>query len=153
VAEIGRGLADYGATGALMWSPYFLGLLAEVLGRAGRVEDGLKAVDDALSLVERTGVRWIEADLHRLRGEQLSVGPEPRMLEAEACFRRALAVAGEQGALVWELRAATGLARSLWDQGGRRREVRDLVASVYGRFIEGFDAPDLRDVKVVMEEL
>jgi predicted ATPase len=113
----------------------------------------LKAVDDALSLVERTGVRWIEADLHRLRGELLAAGPEPRLMEVEACFRRALAVAGEQGALMWELRAATGLARSLRDQGGRRREVRDLLASVYGRFTEGFDAPDLRDAKVVMEEL
>jgi class 3 adenylate cyclase/predicted ATPase len=162
VAEIRRGLADYGATGARMWSPYFLGLLAEVLGRAGRVGGGLKAVDDALSLVERTGVRWIEADLHRLRGELLAAGAEPRLLEAEACFRRALAVAREQGALMWELRAATSLARSLarslgerpvGDQGGRRREIRDLLASVLGRFTEGFDAPDLRDARAVMEEL
>jgi class 3 adenylate cyclase/predicted ATPase len=153
VAEIRRGLADYGATGARMWSPYFLGLLAEVLGRAGRVGDGLKAVDDALALVERTGVRWIEADLHRLRGELLAAGPEPRLLEAEACCRRALAIAREQGALMWELRAATSLARVSRDQRERRREIRDLLASVFGRFTEGFDAPDLRDAKAVMEEL
>jgi predicted ATPase len=153
VAEIGKGLADYGATGALMWSPYFLGLLAEALDRAGRVGDGLKAVAEALSLAERTGVRWIEADLHRLRGDLLAAGEEPRLVEAEACFRRALEVAREQGALMWELRAATGLARCLRDQGGRRREVRDLLASIYGGFTEGFDAPDLRDAKAMLEEL
>jgi predicted ATPase len=161
VAEIRRGLADYGATGARMWSPYFLGLLAEVLGRAGQVGDGLKAIDDALGLVERTGVRWIEADLHRLRGELLAAGPEPRLSEAEACFRRALAIAREQGALMWELRAATSLARSVarglgkrhvGNQGVKRREIRDLLASVFGRFTEGFDAPDLRAAKAVMEE-
>jgi predicted ATPase len=54
---------------------------------------------------------------------------------------------------MWELRAATSLARSLRDQGGRRQEIRDLLASVFGRFTEGFDAPDLRDAKAVMEEL
>jgi predicted ATPase len=113
----------------------------------------LKVVAEALNLAERTGVRWIDADLHRLRGELLVAGAEPRLVEAEACFRCGVDVAREQGALMWELRASTGLARSLRGQGGKWREVHDLLASICGRFTEGFDAPDLRDAKAMLEEL
>ena len=77
IAEIRRGLRDYGATGAEMWSPYFLGLLAEALGLAGQAAAGLSVAVDALDRVNRTGARWIEANLHRLRGELLLGLPEP----------------------------------------------------------------------------
>jgi predicted ATPase len=77
---------------------------------------------------------------------------EPQRPEAEVSFRRALAIAGEQGAKVWELRAATSLAR-MWQDQGRRAEARDLLAPVYGRFTEGFDMRDLRDAKALLDEL
>src|SRR5690242_19428536 len=126
-----------------MWSPYFLGLLAEAQGRACQAESGLRFATDALDHVVRTGARWIEAELHRLRGELLLALPEPEPFEVEACFRRALAVAREQGAKLWELRAATNLAR-WWRERGQRSDACKLLASVYGWFTEGFDAPDLR---------
>jgi class 3 adenylate cyclase/predicted ATPase len=98
IAVIRRGLADYRATGAELFSPYFLALLADAHGRADQAAIGLSLLADALDGVERTGVRWIEAELHRLRGELLLALPEPEEGEAEACFHRALAVAREQNA-------------------------------------------------------
>jgi class 3 adenylate cyclase/predicted ATPase len=152
VAETRRGLAAYAATGAEMWSPYFLGLLAEASGQAGQVTAGLEAAADALQRVERTGARWIEAELHRLRGELLLARPEPDRAEAEASLRRALAVARAQGAKLWELRAATKLAAS-WAERGKRADARDFLASVHGWFTEGFEAPDLRAAGTLLEEL
>jgi predicted ATPase len=96
-------------------------------------------------------VRWIEAELHRLGGELRLATPEPDQSEAEACFRRALAVAHEQQAKLWELRAATSLAR-LW-QDQRRNEAHDLLAPIYGWFTEGFDTPDLKQAKALLHEL
>ena len=152
IAEIRRGLADYGATGAERWSPYFLGLLAEALGRAGQATAGLSLAADAVERAVRTQARWIEADLHRLRGELLLLPPQLRQPEAEASFRRAIAVAQEQSARWWELRAATGLAR-LWRDQGKRAEARALLAPVHGWFTEGFDTPDLKDAKTLLDEL
>jgi predicted ATPase len=152
VAGIRRGLAAYAATGAEMWSPYFLGLLAEALGWAGQAAAGLDTAGDALQRVERTGASWIEADLHRLRGELLLAQPEPDRAEAEASFRRSLAVARAQGAKLWGLRAATRLAK-LHSEQGRRADARDLLASVHGWFTEGFETPDLRAAGMLLEEL
>jgi class 3 adenylate cyclase/predicted ATPase len=153
MAEITRGLTDYGATGAEMWSPYFLGLLAEVQGRAGQAEAGLSTAADALKLAERTGVRWIEAELHRNRGELLLLLSEPDELQAESCFRQAMDVAREQGAPMWELRAATSLAHLWRDRMRKTHEARDLLAPIYNYFTEGFDAPDLRQAKTFLDEM
>jgi class 3 adenylate cyclase/predicted ATPase len=152
IPEIRQGLADYAATGAEMWSPYFLGLLAEAQGRASHAREGLSLVDDALDRCARTGVRWIEAELHRIRGELLLTGVKSQRAQAEGCFRRALAVAREQRASLWELRAATSLAR-LWRDHARRREARDLLTPLYSRFAEGLDTPDRREVKVLLDDL
>jgi predicted ATPase len=152
IAVIRRGMADYQTTSAEMWSPYFLGLLAEAHGRLAQTTTGLHLVADALDRVERTGVRWNEAELHRLRGELLLAFFGADQPEAEACFRRAVAVAREQNARLWELRAVTSLARLRRDQT-RRNEAHDLLASIYDWFSEGFDTPDLKDAKVLLDEL
>ena len=152
VMEIRRGAVDYGATGAQLWSPYFLGLLAEAQGKAGQATTGLSVAADALDRVARTGARWIEADLQRIRGELLLLLPEPQRLGAEACFGRAIVVAREQGARLWELRAATSLAR-LWFGCGKRQEARDLLAPVYSWFTEGFDTRDLKEAKALLDAL
>ena len=152
IAEIRRGLADYGATGAEMWSPYFRGLFAEVQGRAGRAAVSLDLASEAVDQAGRTEAHWIEAELHRLRGELLLALPEPERREAEACFLRALAVARDRGARLWELRAATSLAR-LWRDQGRRGEARQPLARAYGWFTEGFDTPDLREARALLDEL
>jgi predicted ATPase len=152
IVETRRGLADYGSTGAEMWSPYFQGLLAEAHGRAGQAAAGLALASDAVDRAERTGALWIAADLHRLRGELLLALSEPQQPEAEACFRRSLAVAQAQQAKLWELRAATSLAR-LWARQAKRAEAYDLLAPVYGWFTEGFDTADLKDAKALLEAL
>jgi predicted ATPase/class 3 adenylate cyclase len=151
-AVIRRGLADYRATGAELFSPYFLALLADAHGRADQAAIGLSLLADTLDGVGRTGVRWIEAELHRLQGELRLALPEPDQSEAEACFLRAMAIAREQQAKLWELRAATSVGRLRAEQG-RRGEAHDLLAPLYNWFTEGFDTADLQDAKALLDEL
>ena len=132
--------------------PYRLLSLAGVHMRARQAPDGLDALTEALSLVESTGERWFEAELHRVRGELLLRLPDPEWIGAEECFRHAIAVAQGQQAKLWELRAAMSLAR-LWRDQGKRAAARDLLAPVYGWFTEGFDIADLKDAKVLLDEL
>jgi predicted ATPase len=90
--------------------------------------------------------------LLRLKGEALIAVSAERAAEAEACYEEALAVARDQGARLWELRAATSLAR-LWRDQSRRAEAHDLLAPVYGWFTEGFETQDLKDAKALLDEL
>ena len=152
IAVIRRGLADYRATGAELFSPYFLALLADAHGRAGQAAAGLRLLADALDRVARGGPRWIEPELHRLKGELLLALPEADTTEAEACFRRAIAIAREHSARMLELRTATSLAR-LWRDNGRTGEARELLAPVYDWFTEGFDTPDLKEAGALLNEL
>jgi predicted ATPase len=120
--------------------------------RARQARDALDVLTEALSLVESTGERWFEAELHRVRGEAMQQLPDPERLGAEGCFRHAIALAQGQQAKLWELRAAMSLAR-LWRDQGRRAEAHDLLAPVYGWFTEGFDTADLKNAKALLEEL
>ena len=147
-----RGVAAYEATGAELWVPDFLPLLAQAHARACRPGAGLELLAEALDRVEGNGGRWLEAELHRLRGELLLALPDPDPTAAEACLGRALAVAREQGAAMWELRAATSLAR-LWRDQGRGGEARELLAPVHGWFTEGFGTVDLREAEALLREL
>jgi predicted ATPase len=150
VREICQGLVDYAGTGAEMWLPYFQGLLAKVQLRSGDITEGLHCVDNALERAERTGIRWIEADLLRTKGELLLKAGEP--VRAEAAFRRAIAIARHQGTKLFQLRSATSLA-GLCEGQGRRAEAHDLVAPLNDQFTEGLDTPDLRDAKMLLRAL
>ena len=101
-----------------------------------------------MTAVETTKERWCEAEVHRIAGEIALMSPEPDAAKAEAYFERALAVAREQQAKSWELRAAMSMAR-LWRDQGKRDEARDLLAPVYGWFTEGFDTLDLKEAKAL----
>ena len=101
-------------------------------------------------MVEETGERWLAAELTRHRGRLLL--RQGHSEAAEQLYRKALSIAEEQGAKLWELRAAAGLARLRRDQG-RHTEARDLLAPVYGWFTEGFGTPDLREAKALLDEL
>jgi predicted ATPase len=134
------------------YKPIFLGLLAEALALTGKIEEGLAVLTEAMAMAEAAGARGNDAELYRLRGDLLRRLPSPDWTEVEACFRTALTVARKQGTRGFELRAAVSLARLLSDQG-RRNEARDLLAPVYGWFTEGFDTPDLKEAKALLDEL
>jgi len=144
------GLSAFRASGAVLWLPYFLAFRAMACEIAGQIEEALTFLDDALQIMERTGGRWIEADLNRLKGQLLL--RQGRTQAAEELYHRALAIAREQQAKLWELRAAASLAR-LWRDQGLRAEARELLAPIYGWFTEGFDTPDLKDAKALLDEL
>ena len=151
IDQMKQGLTIYRTTAAENWVPYFLALLADTCRELHRPAEGLGLLADALESVRRTGERWFEAELYRLRGETL-LHIAAGAVEAEESFRRAISVAREQGAAWWELRAATSLAR-LWAERGRRAQARDLLAPIYGWFTEGFDTADLKDAKALLDEL
>ena len=152
LAEMLRGLTAFRATEAQLWVPYFLGLVGEVHARAGEPVKGLGFLSEALEHVGQTGERWFEAELHRRTGEILLDLPEPDEAEAEIRIRRALEVARRPDAKMWQLRAATSLAR-LWAGQGEEREAHDLLAPIYGWFSEGFETPDLKEAKELFVEL
>jgi len=110
----------------------------------------LTLLDDALEVVERTGERWLEAELYRHKGRlRLWQGHSEA---SEELNRKALGIAREQGAKLWELRAVASLAR-LWRDQEKRAEARELLAPVYDWFSEGFDTPDLKEAKTLLDEL
>jgi predicted ATPase len=140
----------YRSTGAEIWMPHFIALLARAGEIAGQVEGGLTLLDEALQIADRTGERWFAAELNRLKGQLLLRQGHPEA--AEELYRKALGIAAEQGAKLWELRAAASLARLRRDQG-RHAEARDLLAPVYGWFTEGFDTASLKEAKALLDEL
>jgi class 3 adenylate cyclase/predicted ATPase len=152
IAHIRDGLAAQEATGDILFRPLYLALLAEALALAGKIEEGLATLDDALAQAAASGMKLCNAEIQRLRGGLTGRLPHPDPAKAEDSFRTALAIAREQGTRGYELRAATSLAR-LWRDQCRRMEARDLLAPLYGWFTEGFDTPDLRDAKALLDEL
>jgi predicted ATPase len=154
IAQLRRGLTDWVATGSETYQTYFLALLAEALGKEGRCEEGLGVLAEALALMHGTGEVFHGAELHRLWGEFL-LRQEPAEAacgEAESCFHRALDTAQRQQARSLELRAAMSLTR-LYRKQGRRAEARPMLAACYDWFTEGFDTPDLREAKALLDRL
>jgi predicted ATPase/DNA-binding winged helix-turn-helix (wHTH) protein len=132
---------------------WFLGELAGGLGRVGQIAQGLEAIDEALARSERNEDRWCVAELLRIRGELLLLQEgSGAAAAAEDHYQQALGWARQQGALSWELRAATSLARLLRDQN-RSTEAIALLAPIYNRFTEGFGTEDLKEAKALLDEL
>jgi class 3 adenylate cyclase/predicted ATPase/energy-coupling factor transporter ATP-binding protein EcfA2 len=152
LTQLRQGLDAYRATGAAFQRPHFLGMLAEVHSIMGQTEAGLTALSEALTLVEKTGERYYEAELHRLKGELLLQQTPPDAQQAATCFCQALDVARCQQAKSLELRAAMSLAH-LWQQQGKRSEAYELLVPIYGWFTEGFDTADLQEAKALLEAL
>ena len=142
--------APYGAVGVEAWAPHWLALMAGANEIAGEIEGAVTQLNSALETAERTGERWLEADLNRHKGELLLRQGQPQA--AEELYRKALSIAEEQEAKLWELRAAVSLAR-LWRDQGCHAEARDLLAPIYGWFTEGFGTPDLKEAKALLDEL
>ncbi|MGD2105536.1 MAG: hypothetical protein PVJ55_10550, partial [Anaerolineae bacterium] len=150
IARMHEGLAELRAFGVRMNLTHLLGLLVEAYLSAGRAEEGLSAVTEALALVKDTSERYYDAELHRIRGQLLrQQGDEA---EAEASFHKAIEVARDQSAKLWELRATVSLCR-LWREQGRVEEARQRLGDVYGWFTEGFDTLDLQEARVLLQDL
>lgn len=163
IPQLRQGLAAWQATGAEHERPYWLALLAEGCGQEGQIEKGLAALAEALKMVQATGDCEYAAELYRLKGELVlqAAAHRPRSetlhpqrpapsthaeAEAAACFQRAIAIARQQQAKSWELRAVMSLAR-LWQQQGKREEARQMLAEICHWFTEGFETKDLQDAK------
>ncbi len=151
ITRIQEGLAAQHATGAGILRPSFLVLLTEAHAAAGQTEAGLAVLAEAIAQVERTGERYQEAEIHRLKGDLLLQRSFADASLAEEAFRQALAVACRQQARSWELRAATSLAQ-LWLRQGKNAAARDLLAPIYGWFTEGLDTADLVEARALLEQ-
>lgn len=161
IVRMRQGIQALESGGTEIQRAYSLGLLANAYGQLGEVREGLAVLDEALAAVDKTGGRWPESELHRLKGElllaqegknQKAKGEREEVSEAEECFHQAIEIARGQSAKSLELRAATSLSR-LWQSQGKIEEARKLVADVYGWFTEGFDTPDLKAARALLEEL
>jgi predicted ATPase/DNA-binding winged helix-turn-helix (wHTH) protein len=171
IAQMADGLAAHRLTGAEVILPHFLALLVEAFAKTRQVEEGLRILEEALAVVQRNGERYYLAELYRLKGELLLMRARGEGLsrpatggkytveaealavsQAEACFHQSIETAQKQKAKSWELRAAMSLAR-LYQNQGKEKEARSLLAQIYDRFTEGFDTLDLREAKALLDEL
>ena len=149
IAQMHQGMAVLKATGTEAYQTYCLFFLADAYRKAGKVEEGLKVLTEALDLVEKIDERFFEVELHRVKGELLLMQNEA---QAEACFRQAINIARRRNAKFFELRTVMSLSRLLQKQG-KKKEARKLLADIYDWFTEGFDTQDLKDAKALLEEL
>jgi len=102
--------------------------------------------------MEKTGIWFYEAELHRTRGELLLMQEIPDERNAEDEFRKAIEIARRKQAKSLELRATVSLSR-LWQKQGKKEEARNILSEIYGWFTEGFDTGDLKEAKAILEEL
>jgi class 3 adenylate cyclase/predicted ATPase len=152
VWAITSGITSLRSTGATLYEPRHLSFLAMAYAELGQLDDAWRCIDDAIEKVERSKEKWGEAEVHRIAGEIAlkSLAPDPE--KAEAYFEHALAVARQQQAKSWELRAAMSMAR-LWRHQRKPQQARDLLAPVYGWFTEGYDTLDLKAAEALLGEL
>jgi predicted ATPase len=151
IEQLQQGLASYRATGARILVPYYSAYLTEALLAAGRPEEALPMVAQAIALSQSNLDSFYEPELQRLRGEVLwRLDTDSPMVEG--CFRDVLALARAQGAKSLELRAATSLGRLLAAQG-RREEATLAVEGIFGWFTEGLDTRDLRNARALLDQL
>ena len=152
VRMITSGLTAYRLTGSTFLIPTFLTYLAGAYAELGQFDDARRSIDEAIAAIETTKETWSAVETHCAAGQIELVSPGWNAAKAEAYFERAVTVARQQRAKSWELRAAMSMAR-LWRDQGKRDEARELLASVYGWFTEGFDTLDLKEAKKVLDEL
>jgi predicted ATPase/predicted Ser/Thr protein kinase len=152
LARIRQGIKEYAATGAQNERPHLLGLLADAYARAGQIQDGLSAIEEASAAVNNTGLRFNEAELHRLKGVLLLAHSSENAAQAEAFLHEAIDIAERQSARSLQLRAATSLSR-LYQRQGKKEEARQMLTELYGWFTEGFDTADLTQAASLLKEL
>ncbi len=150
LVQMHNGFAEFRATRSGHHLPYHLGRLAEAQRRLGKIEEGRQTIERALALVDRSADQSWESDLHRLNGDLLL--SLSRREEAEQSLASAITIAKEQEAKSLELRASLSLAR-LWCEERKYAQARALLQPVYDWFTEGFDTPDLRDARTLLQQM
>ena len=151
VAAYERGIAESAALGSRAYAVFFRGGLARALAATGRHAQALRTIEEVIHDCAEMGIGWCEAELWRIRGEVIIGDPQGDRHQAISSFERALSIARDCGAKLWELRAAVSLAR-LWATQGERAKTRDLLAPIYGWFTEGFESVDLVEARALMSE-
>jgi predicted ATPase len=152
VQEITSAINAYRSMGSTVFLPEYLSHLANAHAQASQVDDAWRCIGEAMAAMEASGEIWFEAEINRIAGEIALKSQRQDAAKAEGYFERALAVARQQQAKSWELRASMSLAR-LWRSQGKVQQARELLAPVYGWFKEGFDTRDLKEAKALLEEL
>jgi predicted ATPase/DNA-binding winged helix-turn-helix (wHTH) protein len=152
ITQIRDGIEATRATGAELWQPYLLSLLAEAYAKVGETEKGLIVLAEALAKAHNNGELFYEAELHRLEGELLLTLPTDNTQKAEACFDRAIQLARLQDAKSLELRAVMSMSR-LWLKQDKGEQARKVLSEIYYWFAEGFETADLKETKTLLEEL
>jgi len=152
VKLIMSGLAANRSAGTTVCTPWYLVCLTTAHAELGQFDEAWRCIGEAMSVVATTKETASEAEVNRMAGEISLMSPGPDATKAEDYFERALAVARQQQAKSWELRAAMSLAR-LWRDQGKRDEALNLLAPVYGWFTEGFDTLDLKEATALLATL
>jgi predicted ATPase len=152
IVRMRQHLSELRAAGFEVAAAYHLALIASALGSKGQFDQALRTIDESLQIIERTGQRNCQAEVHRLKGELLLAHHPADGAQAEKSFRTAIEIARKQHAKSWELRATTSLARLLSKQR-KHDKARTMLAEIYGWFTEGFDTADLKDAKTLLEKL
>ena len=152
IERLTAGSIGYQSTGATTFMTWFLSYLTQAYVELGQFNDAWRRIGEMMTAVQTTNERWCEAQINRVAGEVALKSPAPDAMKAKAYFERALAVAREQQAKSWELRAAMSMAR-LWRDQGKPQQARELLAPVYGWFTEGFDTLDLKEAKALLDQL
>ena len=152
VATIISAITMWRSTEATAHLPLSLTHLTRAYTELGQFVDARRCIGEAMTAVKTTRESWCEAEVNRIAGELALKSSEPDAAKAQAYFERALDVARQQQAKSWELRAAMSLAR-LWRDQGKPQQARELLAPVYGWFTEGFDTRDLKEAKVLLDQL
>jgi predicted ATPase len=148
-------LAICDETGGMSRYPTFLGAIADGLSALGQTDEARVVLDQALGKADRDGEEWCIPDLLCRKGALglQEAGPSSVLSDtAEQCLLEALALAQKQGALFWELRSALLLAR-LWLDRERPGDARQVLASVYGQFVEGFEVAELCAARQLLDGL
>ena len=171
IEQMRQGLAALQATGTELLTPYFGSLLAEALGKERKVEEGLRGLKEWVEVARLNENASHLAEAYRIMGELLLVqgtsqtvsqsasagkaafrAESPSIAQAEACFNQSIKIAREQKAKSWELRTVMSVAR-LYQNQGKQKQARVLLAEIYNKFTEGFDTVDLREAKALLDKL
>jgi predicted ATPase/class 3 adenylate cyclase len=152
VRTISAGVELMRSTETTMWMPLFLSHLAQANAEIGEFDEAAAKISEAMAAVQTTKESWYEAEINRVAGEIALLRTKPDPTQAEAHFAAAIEIARKQKAKSWELRAAMSTARLLHAQS-KTRAARELLAPVYGSFLQGFDTLDLKQAKLLLEEL